>query len=232
MPEAIRIKLALKQPDTATNRFMHQFWIAQNATNHRIPAIDMGTRIGIENPVISILSNGSAKEIVLNPLFHIYPNRIGQPLQFTTRINRIIGHNQIGRHFIVPPPPPLSPIIWIGRFKHKTLLFVWAIITHQKTRIIPRECVQNQHRASRIRRISCCLVQFSQIFRYRRKIHTSFPPRLCPKVIPKSRLIFPKGICHRLTYRVYNSLYLIIRISLIGKHHLAIATLHAMWISD
>ena len=202
MPKPIRIKLTLKQSDTAPNCFMHQFGIIQNAPHHRIPAIDMGARIGIENPMISILLNGPAKEIVLNSLLDINPNRIGQSLQLTTRINRIIGHNQIGRHFIVSPPPPLSPIIWIGWFKHKTLLFMWPIITHQKTWIIPRECIQNQRRASRIRRISCCLVQFSQIFCNRRKIHTRFPPCLCLKVIPKSRLIFPKRICHRLPHRV------------------------------
>ena len=232
MPKPVRIKLALKQPDTATNRFMHQFWIAQNAAHHRIPAIDMGTRIGIENPVKSILPNGPAKKIVLNPLFHIYPNRIGQSLQFTTRINRIISHSQIGRHFIVPPPPPLAPIIWIGRFKHKAFLFVWSIITHQKTRIIPRECIQNQRRTPRIYRITRRLIQLSEYFSDCRKIHTRLSPRFCPEMIPKSRLIFPKWIRHRLTHRIDDRQHLIIGILFIGKHHLTKATFHAMRIPN
>ena len=91
----------------------------------------------------TVLPNGPAKKVMLNALFDVNAEGIGQSRQFAAVVNRVVGHCQIGRHFIVPPPPPLSAKIGIGRFKYKALLLVRAIIAHQKTGIVSGKRIEN-----------------------------------------------------------------------------------------
>ena len=91
----------------------------------------------------TVLANGPAEKVVRDVVVDVNAEDIGQSRQFAAFVNRVVGHCQIGRHFIVPPPPPLAAKIWIGRFKYKALLLVRPVIAYEKTGIVSGECVQN-----------------------------------------------------------------------------------------
>ena len=231
-PEPVFVERPSEQFPAPPYAFMHQPGIHQYPADHNVSFVYSRPRIAINGLVKPVLSNGAAEEIVLDSRFHVRLHLFREPLQFAAAVDRIVRKDQGRGHLVMAPSSPLSAAVGIRRFQREPFGTVRPVPAHEEAGIIPRECVQNQHRAARVRLIARHLVQVAEPMGDRRKVRTRLPP--CPgrKEISVSGRVFPVGVFHLHAHGIDDLHHPVLRILIVRKHHLAVPALNAVRVGD